>query len=176
MILLSLFWRTSLFVATLYYSFSIHLVFNTLSFFCRLPNCHISPQLPPQLLAHPPSRHHLPNRPVPLLHPVPTADYPSSLRSILLPQYYCFVAPSVNSSLSIQFIPSPIRSSARHRSWSSFILRTHSANASLVFPISLAIPHPLFLLFLYNLAHQSHSYTVLLYLLFAPYRLSLPTY
>ncbi len=55
-------------------------------------------------------------------------------------------------------------------------LRTHSANASLVFPISSAIPHPLFPLFLYNLAHQSHSYTVLLYLLFAPYRLSLPTY
>lgn len=168
MILLSLFWRTSLFVATLYYSFSIHLVFNTLSFFCRLPNCHISPQLPPQPLAHPPSRHHLPNRPVPLLHPVPTADYSSSLSSLLF-------VPSFNSSLSLQFIPSPIRTSARHRSWSSFILRSHSANALLVSPISLAIPHLHFPLFLYNLAHQSHSYTVLLSHLFASYRLSLPT-
>lgn len=84
MILLSLFRRTSLFVATLYYSFSIHLVSNALSFFCRSLNCHISPQLPPLPLAHPPSRHQLPNSPVPLLHPVPTTDYSSSLSSFFL--------------------------------------------------------------------------------------------
>lgn len=169
MILLSLFWRTSLFVATLYYSFSIHLVFNTLSFFCRSLNCHISPQLPPLPLAHPPSRHQLPNSPVLLLHPATKTDHSLSLRSFLF-------VPSLNSSLSLQFIPSPIRSSARHRSWSSFILRTHSANAWSVSPFRQLSPYPLFLLFLYNLAHQSHSYTVLLYHLFAPYRLSLSTY
>lgn len=94
MILLSLFWRTSLFVASLYYSFSIHLVFNALSFFSRSLNCHISPQLPPLPLAHPPSRHQLPNSPVPLLHPVPTTDYSLSLRSF-------FLVPAVNSSSSI---------------------------------------------------------------------------
>lgn len=94
MILLSLFWRTSLFVASLYCPYSIHLVFNALSFFCRSPNCHISPQLTPLPLAHPPSRHLLPNSPVPLLHPVPTTDYSSSLSS-----FFLFL--SVNSSSSI---------------------------------------------------------------------------
>lgn len=97
MILLSLFRRTSLFVATLYYSFSIHLVFNALSFFSRSLNCHISPQLPPLPLAHPPSRHQLPNSPVPLLHPVPTTDYSLSLRSF-------FLVPAVNSSSSIRLL------------------------------------------------------------------------
>lgn len=90
MILLNLFWRTSLFVASLYYSFSIHLVFNALSFFCRSPNCHISPQLPPLGIVHPPSLYHLPNSPVPLLHPVPTTDHSSSLRSILPCHYSLF--------------------------------------------------------------------------------------
>lgn len=107
MILLSLFWRTSLFVATLYYSFSIHLVSNALSFFCRSLNCHISPQLPPLGIVHPPSLHQLPNSPVPLLHPVPTADYSSSLRSILLPQYGCFVVFIGNSSSLILFLCRP---------------------------------------------------------------------
>lgn len=97
MILLSLFWRTSLFVAILYYSFSIHLVFNALSFFCRSLNCHISPQLPPLPLAQPPSRHQLPNSPVPLLHPDPSADYSSSLSS-----FFLFL--SVNSSSSIRLL------------------------------------------------------------------------
>ena len=107
MILLSLFWRTSLFVASLYYSFSIHLVFNALSLFCRSPNCHISPQLPPLPLAHPPSLHKLPNSPVPLLHPVPTVDYSSSLRSILFLQYGCFVVFIGNSSSLILFLSRP---------------------------------------------------------------------
>ena len=97
MILLSLFWRTSLFVASLYCPYSIHLVFNTLSFFCRSPNCHISPQLPPLPLTHPPSRHQLPTSPVPLLHPVPTTDYSSSLSSF-------FLVPSVNSFSSIRLL------------------------------------------------------------------------
>ena len=198
MILLSLFWRTSLFVASLYYSFSIHLVFNALSFFCRSLNCHISPQLPPLPLAHPPSRHLLPNSPVPLLHPDPSADYSSSLSSLLL-------VPSGNSSSSILLLCrhfghflfantvslSSFRSFLpRHCSWSRrqyeplyvivhevfFALRSPLVNASSVSPFRQLSPYPLFLLFLYNLAHQSHSYTVLLYLLFAPYRLSLSTY
>lgn len=63
--------------------------------------------------AHPSPIHRLgiklPNSPVPLLHPIPTTDYYLSLSS------FCLV-PSVISSLSLQFIPSPIRTSARHRS------------------------------------------------------------
>lgn len=73
----------------------------------RSPNCHISPQLPPLPLAHPPSRHQLPNSPVPLLHPVPTADYSSSFRSILRPQYGCFVVFISNSSSLILFLSRP---------------------------------------------------------------------
>lgn len=73
----------------------------------RSPNCHISPQLPPLPLAHPPSRHLLPNSPVPLLHPVPTTDYSLSLRSILLPQYGCFVVVLCNSSSLILFLCRP---------------------------------------------------------------------
>lgn len=198
MILLSLFWRTSLFVAILYYSFSIHLVFNALSFFCRSLNCHISPQLPPLPLAHPPSRHQLPNSPVPLLHPDPSADYSSSLSS-----FFLFL--SVNSSSSIRllcrlykqflFVNTVSLSSLRvilpchyslfRRQYEPLhvtvrevliTLRSHSANTSLVSLISFAIPHPLFPLFLYNLARQAHSYSVLLYHLFAPYSLSLSTY
>lgn len=166
MILLSLFWRTSLFVASLYFSFSIHLVFNALSFFLVRRtvtfrhSCHRSP------LAHPPSQHQLPNSPVPLLHPVPTASYSSSLSSLLL-------VPSGNSSSSILLLCrhfghflfantvslSSFRSFLpRHCSWSRrqyeplyvivhevfFALRSPLVNASSVFHISSAIPLPSF--------------------------------
>ncbi len=49
----------------------------------------------------------LPNSPVPLLHPVPTADYSSSLRSILFPQYGCFVVFISNFSSLILFLSRP---------------------------------------------------------------------
>lgn len=61
----------------------------------RSPNCHISPQLPPLPLAHPPSRHLLPNSPVPLLHPVPTTDYSLSLSS------FCLVPSVISFSLTL---------------------------------------------------------------------------
>lgn len=151
MILLSLFWRTSLFVASLYCPYSIHLVFNALSFFCRSPNCHISPQLPPLPLAHPPSRHQLPNSPVPLLHPVPTADYSSSLSSF-------FLVPSVISFSLTLFLCRPfgqfflvitVYSVANTNLCTSscvkFFYPTLSFSQCLIgFPISSAIPLPSF--------------------------------
>ena len=151
MILLSLFRRTSLFVATLYYSFSIHLVSNALSFFCRSLNCHISPQLPPLPLAHPPSRHQLPNSPVPLLHPVPTTDYSSSLSSF-------FLVPSIISFSLTLFLCRPfgqfflvitVYSVANTNLCTSacvkFFYPTLSFSQCLIgFPISSAIPLPSF--------------------------------
>lgn len=151
MILLSLFWRTSLFVASLYYSFSIHLVLNALSFFCRSPNCHISPQLPPLPLAHPPSRHLLPNSPVPLLHPVTTTDYSSSQSSF-------FLVPSVNSFSSIRllcrpfgqfFLVTTVYSVANTKLCASpfvkFFYPTHSFSQRFVgFPHFISYPPPTF--------------------------------
>lgn len=190
MILLSLFWRTSLFVASLYYSFSIHLVFNALSLFCRSPNCHISPQLPPLPLAHPPSLHKLPNSPVPLLHPVPTVDYSSSLRSILFLQYSCFVVFIGNSSSLILFLSRPfghfflvitVYSVAKTNLCTSpfvkFFYPTHSFSQRFVgFPHFICYPPPTFSFVLVQFGSSKSFLHRPFNLLFAHNHPSLPTY
>lgn len=181
MILLSLFWRTSLFVATLYYSFSIHLVSNALSFFCRSLNCHISPQLPPLPLAHPPSRHLLPNSPVPLLHPVPTTDYSLSLSS------FCLVPSVISFSLTLFlcrpfgqfFLVITVYSVANTNLCTSacvkFFYPTLSFSQRFVgFPHFISYPPPTFSLLLVQSASSKSFLHRPFNLLFTPYRPSLP--
>lgn len=100
----------------------------------------------------------LPNSPVPLLHHVPTTDYSSSLRSILLPQYGCFVVVLCNSSSLTLFLCRPfgqfflvitVYSVANTNLCTSacvkFFYPTLSFNQRLIgFPISSAIPLPSF--------------------------------
>lgn len=117
----------------------------------RSPNCHISPQLPPLPLTHPPSRHQLPTSPVPLLHPVPTTDYSLSLSS------FCLVPSVISFSLTLFlcrpfgqfFLVITVYSVANTNLCTSacvkFFYPTLSFSQCLIgFPISSAIPLPSF--------------------------------
>lgn len=100
----------------------------------------------------------LPNSPVPLLHPVPTADYSSSLRSILFPQYGCFVVFISNFSSLILFLSRPfghfylvitVYSDANKNLCTSpfvkFFYPTHSFSQRFVgFPHFISYPPPTF--------------------------------